>query len=124
MRKYASIYAGIDLKRLCKVLKSIGATSLHIRQLLVDMMDTLEYQSQYVVESLCLSVEIEHGDYFANKLDLNPDSKSSIVALLVKSVVDTLYKTFTETGIYDDDQLPYDYLSFNGSVLLLRARTL
>lgn len=124
MRQYATVYAGNDLKRLSKVLSSIGATVQHVDILFTDMIASLRYMAPYSVESLCLSVEIEHGDYFTNVLELNPNSKSATVASLVKAITDTLYKTFTETGIYVDDQLPYDYLSFNGSIFLLCARTL
>lgn len=124
MRQYATVYAGNDLKRLYKVLESIGATAFQVDVLFTDMLESLRYQAPYAVESMCLAVEIEHGDYFTNVLELNSNSKSATIALLVKSITDTLYKTFTETGIYDDDKLPYHYISFNGSVFLLRARTL
>lgn len=124
MRQYAIVHAGNDLKRLSEVLNSIGATTRHSDILFTDMMGSLRYQAPYSIESLCLSVEIDHGDYFTNVLELDPNSKSATIALLVKSITDTLYKTFTETGIYVDDQLPYDYLSFNGRVFLLCARTL
>ena len=129
MRQYVTAHAGLEFHALCAILSQLNITGPKLSYFMEDILVTLECRSQFSIESMCLAVEIEYGDYYLDKLKSatsdEPDTaKLNKIALLATKIANNLYNTFNETNIYVDDKLSYNFLSFNSGVFLLRSRAL